>query len=232
MSSHGRILVADDDDVFRRSIVRLLSHEGYTVTEAHDAHEALAKLSVEVFDLLVADVYMPGNEGLAVLHEQKVVPVLLVTGEPTLETAVAALRGAAVDYFVKPIQPERLLARIVDGVARGRALRTLGSAEERLRDQLELVVSLRESLLTSGPTSLSERDPHELPKAIAERLSPREQQVLRAFRAAPRPADVADSLHISPHTVKNHMKAIFRKLAVSSQAELLTRLGEAERDAC
>jgi DNA-binding NarL/FixJ family response regulator len=230
MSPQGRILVADDDRAFRQSIVKLLVHAGYTVVEADDAHQALAKLSREVFDLLVADVYMPGNEGLAVLHAQKVVPVLLMTGDPSLETAVEALRGAAVDYFTKPIPPDRLLARILDGVTRGRALRTLGSAEERLRGQLELVVSLRESLSTAGPNPLQKLDPLELPKAIAELLSPREQQVLRAFRTTPRPAEVADSLHISPHTVKNHMKAIFRKLAVNSQAELLARLGEAERD--
>jgi DNA-binding CsgD family transcriptional regulator len=67
-----------------------------------------------------------------------------------------------------------------------------------------------------------------LPPAVTELLSPREREVLCAFRAMPRTSDVATRLHISPHTVKNHLKAIFRKLEVGSQAELLARLGEAE----
>jgi DNA-binding NarL/FixJ family response regulator len=155
-----------------------------------------------------------------------------VTGAPTLETAVEALRGAAVDYLAKPLSPERFLSRVADGVARGRALRTLRSAEDRLRTQLELVTSLRESLQVAGvsPRSVRELAEPTLPPVVAGLLSPREREVLGAFRATPRTQDVAESLHISPHTVTNHLKAIFRKLEVSSQAELLARLAEAERD--
>ncbi len=201
-SDPARILVADDDDQFRRLVAQLLASSGYLVEEAADAPEALARMSTTAFDLLVADVNMPGNEGLAVLHRQTIVPVVIVTGDPTLETAVFALRGAAVDYLVKPISPTSLLARVAEGVARGRAQRGLTTTESQIRSQLELVMSL---------------------------LSPREQEVLQAFRAKPRPLEVASTLSISPHTVKNHLKAIFRKLAVGSQAELLVRLAEAER---
>lgn len=226
-----RILVADDDDVFRRLVVRLLDSEGYLIEEARDVPEALARMSARVFDLLVADVNMPGNEGLPLLRDQNVVPVLIVTGDPTLETAVAALRGAAVDYLAKPLAPARFLARVADGVARGRALRSLRTTEARLRSQLELVTGLRESLIVAGvrpPLATPEAD---LPLELAGLLSPRECEVLRAFRATPRMFDVAANLSISPHTAKNHLKAIFRKLEVGSQAELLARLGEAERHA-
>ncbi|MFV8749447.1 response regulator transcription factor [Nannocystaceae bacterium ST9] len=225
------VLVADDDDLFRRLVVQLLRHAGYLVEEASDAPQALARMTDRVFDLLVADVNMPGNEGLAVLREQDSVPVLIVTGDPTLESAVEALRGAAIDYLTKPLSPERFLSRVADGVARGRALRTLRTTEERLRSQLELVVSLRESLSVAGSKRPLASAASDLPPTIADQLSPRECEVLRAFRATPRMAEVADNLSISPHTVKNHIKAIFRKLEVGSQAELLARLGEAERDA-
>ncbi len=232
MDGPARILVADDDARFRKLVVQLLTREGYRVTEAGDAREALARLASDAFELVVADVYMPGNEGLAVLHEQAVVPVLIVTGDPTVETAVQALRGAAVDYLAKPLAPDRFLARVADGVARGRKLQALRSTEDRLRSQLELVTSLRESLRLTGLDPLAERPPTGTPASIAKLLSPREREVLEAFRATPRTAEVAEALHISPHTVKNHMKAIFRKLEVSSQAELLARLSEAERDGC
>lgn len=226
-----RILVADDEEVFRRLVVRLLDQEGYVVEEARDAFEALARMSAGVFDLLISDVNMPGNEGLPLLRDQNLVPVLIVTGDPTVETAVAALRGAAVDYLTKPLSPEGFLARVAEGVARGRALRTLRTTEERLRDQLELVTSLRESLTVAGvrpPVATRESN---LPIELAGRLSPREREVLLAFRATPRLFEVATNLSISPHTAKNHLKAIFRKLEVGSQAELLVRLGEAERHA-
>jgi DNA-binding NarL/FixJ family response regulator len=225
----ARILVADDDPSFRKLIVRLLEFEGHRVDQAADAPEALARLSTELFDLLIADVHMPGNDGLAVLHTQATVPVLIVTGDPTVETAIEALRGAAVDYLTKPIAPARLLARVGDGIARGRRLRTLRSAEQRLRDQLDLVTVLRESLALPGVAVVPEAPRTELPPTIAKLLSPREREVLTAFATSPRTTTVAEALHISPHTVKNHLKAIFKKLEVGSQAELLARLGEAAR---
>ncbi|MFO7568033.1 MAG: response regulator transcription factor [Enhygromyxa sp.] len=230
MEGPARILIADDDEPFRRSVVRLLSHEGYQVHEVDNPSEALARISADAFELLIADVNMRGEEGLSILREQDEVPVLVVTGQPTLETALEALRRAAVDYLAKPLSPQPFLSRVADGVARGRALQTLRSAEQRLRNQLDFITGLRDTLRFTGGCVLCQLGESTLPQAIADPLSQREREVLRTFRATPRTADVAAALHISPHTVKNHMKAIFRKLEVSSQAELLTRLGEAERE--
>jgi DNA-binding NarL/FixJ family response regulator len=221
----ARVLVADDDATFRRLVVMLLRSEGHEVVDACDAPSALAELAEGVFDLVVADVHMPGNEGLAVLRAQQAVPVLIVTGDPTLETAVAALRGSAIDYMTKPLDPERFLARVAEGVARGRALRRLRTTEERLREQLDLVASLRESLSVAG-TGLQPlaHDEGALPASVVTLLSPREREFVALFRNTPRLVEVAELLNISPHTAKNHLKAIYRKLEVSSQAELLARL--------
>lgn len=227
----ARVLVADDDAVFRRLVVLLLDSEGYEVVDACDAHAALAELASGVFDLLVADVNMPGNEGLAVLRAQHAVPVLVVTGDPTLETAVEALRGSAIDYMSKPLDPERFLSRVAEGVARGRALRRLRTTEERLREQLDLVASLRESLTVAGTGLPMARDEGALPSAVAALLSPREREFVAIFRNTPRLVEVAELLNISPHTAKNHLKAIYRKLEVSSQAELLARLSATSRHA-
>ncbi|NVB36687.1 response regulator [Pseudenhygromyxa sp. WMMC2535] len=240
MLKGAKILVADDELHFRKAAARLLEREGCEVQLAADANEALAQLSAHVFDLLIADVHMPGNDGLTVLREQQTVPVLVVTGDPSLQTAVEALRGSAVDYLTKPLSPERFLARVAEGVARARALRRLDDAERRLEAQLELVAGLRASLFVAGgerddeepdaaSAGASSASEDELPAVVADKLSPREREVLLAFRRMPRPAEVASSLHISPHTVKNHLKAIYRKLEVGSQAELLAHLSEAER---
>lgn len=224
-----RILVADDDRLFCKLTARLLEAHGHEVEQVHDAFAALDCLALGTFDLLIADVNMPGNDGLAVLCSQSLVPVLVVTGDPTLETALAALRGAAVDYLAKPFPPEQFLARVADGVARGRALRTLANAEQVLRGQLDLVNNLRTSLHISGSTpSLGEAEPP-LSNGLGEQLSAREREVLESFRVAPNVESVAERLYISAHTVKNHLKSIFRKLKVNSQVELLARLAQAER---
>jgi DNA-binding NarL/FixJ family response regulator len=226
----ARILVADHDDAFRKLVGRLLMHEGYVVEQAADVDEALERLSAGSFDLLVADVDRQGNEGLVLLHAQQVVPVLLVTREPRLETAVAALRGAAVDYLVKPLAPAQFLSRVAEGIARSRALRRLGDLQEHLGAQLELVGNLRAALTIRGVAAAKMGAEARVPASVAELLSPRECEVLLAFRTTPRATEVASRLHISLHTVKNHMKAIFRKLEVGSQAELLARIERAERE--
>jgi DNA-binding NarL/FixJ family response regulator len=229
VNTPGRILVADDEPSFRKLLARLLESQGHSVEQAADASEALTLLSVSVFDLVVADINMPGNDGLPLLHNQDAVPVLIVTGDPTVETAVAALRGAAVDYLSKPVSPERLVSRVADGVARGRTLRTLRTTEERLSSQLEFVTSLAESLQVAGITAARSTGERPLPEAVSQLLSRREREVLSMFRMTPRIVDVSERLHISPHTVKNHLKSIFRKLKVSSQVELLARLAEEVR---
>jgi DNA-binding NarL/FixJ family response regulator len=225
----ARILLADDDTLFCKLTARLLETRGYLVEQVHDAFAALDCVSITTFDLIIADVNMPGNEGLPLLWAQSVVPVLIVTGEPSLESAVAALRGAAVDYLAKPFSPEQFLARVTDGVARGRSLRTLANAEQLLRGHLDLVANLRTSLQISGPTpSIGEVEP---PSSmdLDELLSAREREVLQTFRATPHADLVAERLFISPHTVRNHMKSIFRKLRVNSQVELLARLAQTGR---
>jgi DNA-binding NarL/FixJ family response regulator len=225
-----RILVADDDALFCKLAARLLESHGYFVEQVHDGCAALEAISRAPYDLLIADVNMPGNEGLAVLCEQNRVPVLIVTGAPSIESAVAALRGAAVDYMPKPFLPEQFLARVADGVARGRALQSLANTVQLLRGQLDLVANLRTPMqipFCSAP-AVVEPGP-QTPSGLDDPLSVREREVLQIFRTSPRADLVAERLFISPHTVKNHMKSIFRKLKVNSQVELLALVSQAER---
>ena len=202
-----RILIADDDALFRRIVVSVLEVAGYETAEATSASEAQEQLHERAFDLLIADVYMPGNEDLALVHEQAEVPVLIVTGTPSLETAVSALRGAAVDYLAKPFSPDRLLERVAHAIELGRRMRQFRAYQAKQGEH------------ASAPG---------LPPTVAKRLSPRERQALIAFVRTPRLSEVASQLQISQHTVKNHFRSIYRKLGVGSQAELLAHLAHVE----
>lgn len=219
--SPGRILLADDDTLFRKATRRVLESHGHVVDEVADMVAALALLETNIYDLVVANVDMPGNEELALLRSS-LVPVLVVTSAPSIEGAVAALRGAAVDYLTKPFASAQLLECVDAGIARGRALRVLDEAEQHLHERLDLLAVLRTALQVSGAGQ--PREQVALPLGLDDRLSQREKEVLAAFRATPRVSVVAKQLYISPHTVKNHLKAIFRKLGVNSQTELIAKL--------
>lgn len=111
------LLVVDDDLRLRELLRRYLSDSGFRVTGAADALEARAQLASFAFDLVVLDVMMPGESGLALTRSLREraephVPVLLLTamGEP--EDRVNGLEHGADDYLVKPFEPRELVLRI------------------------------------------------------------------------------------------------------------------------
>src|SRR5437879_5626779 len=107
MSDVARILIADDEETFLQSMGALLRREGYTCDCVRDAREAAAALDKTAYDLLITDIYMPGNAELEFLHElQKrgsITPVIVVTGYPSVPTAVESLRLSVVDHLTKPM---------------------------------------------------------------------------------------------------------------------------------
>jgi two-component system, OmpR family, phosphate regulon response regulator OmpR len=109
------ILVVDDDARLRRLLARYLTEHGFIVTIAEDAADARGKLGSFAFDLIVLDLMMPGESGLAFaadLRKRSGVPILMLTamGEP--EDRIAGLEGGADDYMAKPFEPRELLLRI------------------------------------------------------------------------------------------------------------------------
>ena len=121
----SHILIIDDDSRLRALLRKYLSENGYRVSTAADAADARVKLGGLDFDLLVLDVMMPGEDGLALtesLRRQSRVPILLLTamGEP--EDRIVGLEHGADDYLVKPFEPRELLLRI--GSILRRSLRT------------------------------------------------------------------------------------------------------------
>ena len=119
------IMVVDDDDRLRKLLRRYLSENGYRVTTAQTAVEAESKLRGLAFDLLVLDVMMPGESGIALtrrLRERLSVPILLLTamGEP--EDRISGLESGADDYLTKPFEPRELLLRIATILRRTRTV--------------------------------------------------------------------------------------------------------------
>jgi len=114
--TQGRLLVADDEAAIRESLSEVLREEGYEVTEAVDGSSAIAALQAREFDLVIADLRMPGADGIEVLRRTRdwapQTLVILVTAYATLETAVEALRQGAHDYIIKPLIFEDVLGKV------------------------------------------------------------------------------------------------------------------------
>ena len=114
MSDQPHILVVDDDDRLRELLREYLSENGFQVTTAEHAKDARSRMRGLEFDLLVVDVMMPGEDGLALtgsLRQISSVPILLLTamGEP--EDRVEGLERGADDYMTKPFEPRELVLR-------------------------------------------------------------------------------------------------------------------------
>ncbi len=141
-----RILVVDDEEIVRESLGGWLEKDGYTVVVAPDGPSAIARLEAERWSILVVDLKMPGMDGLQVLEEAKrlqpELAVVIMTAYATVDTAVAAMKGGAYDYLVKPFDPEELsimMQKIVSQqllVRENTVLRQALKQEYRFRDLL------------------------------------------------------------------------------------------------
>ncbi len=112
------VLVVDDEPAHRRLYAQTLEERGFTVVTAADAAEAVARIRRQAPSLVVSDVRMPGEDGLALLRQAReccpALPFLLVTAFANVREAVAALRLGAVDYLAKPVDLDELAAAAAD----------------------------------------------------------------------------------------------------------------------
>lgn len=241
-----RILVADDDRVFGESICLYLGRQGYETRWVADGNGALAALEQAPWDVLVTDISMPGNEALELLAALKrapaALPVIVVTGHPTLNTAVTSLRHDAVDYLTKPLDFAKLGEAVSRAIERRRTLDAVYKAREQLEEWSATLASIQTVLLPgglpAGDRAPVEPKPAEPPDPLAgldpearATLSPREEELLLALYTGVNTRELAKRLFISEHTVRNHLKAIYRKLGVHSRTELFSRMTAWNRQA-
>ena len=113
MDAH--LLVVDDDERIRSLLKKFLMRHGFLVTTARDAAHARRVLGGLEFDLIVLDVMMPGEDGMALtrsLRESLQTPILLLTAKGETDNRIEGLESGADDYLPKPFEPKELLLRI------------------------------------------------------------------------------------------------------------------------
>jgi DNA-binding NtrC family response regulator len=127
-----RVLIVEDDAPARRGMADLLSLWGYDVATAGDGAEALERAAEDLPAVVVSDLVMPGMDGLALLSALRAdhpdVPVIMLTGQGSIESAVQAMKEGAYDYLTKPLDPARLqvlLERALDRAESAREVRRL-----------------------------------------------------------------------------------------------------------
>ena len=127
----GKILIVDDEKSIRITLSRFLQDAGHGVETAEDVSQAEALLKEHTFDVVVTDIVLPRISGAELVRRIRAEApdslVLMVTGEPTVETAAEAVRAGAYDYLTKPVSKDTIL-RVV-----ARALQVRGLLEERRR---------------------------------------------------------------------------------------------------
>ena len=166
------ILVVDDERAIRRTLREILEYEDYEVDEAEDGEEALVRLRARKYDLALLDVKMPKRDGLDVLaiatEEMPEVPIIMISGHGSVDTAVEATKRGAFDFIEKPPDLNRLLVTIRNALDRG----VLVQDNRKLK---QVLVEQQESELTP---ILGDSGPIRGIKDTIERVAPTEARVL------------------------------------------------------
>ena len=131
------LLIADDEKNIRSGLELAFEDEGYTVVTAADGKEAWEKLQKNVIDLVITDLRMPEMDGYELLKRisaaYPTLPVIVLTGHGTIETAVETMRDGAVDFFTKPVDIDKLLLVVKKTIAAS----SLAEQNRKLAEEIE-----------------------------------------------------------------------------------------------
>jgi two-component system invasion response regulator UvrY len=197
-----RILLVDDHPVVRQGIRAILVErlENAIVGEASDADSALRYLGSERWDIVIADISLPGSSGLDLIKEiQRLhpdVPILVLSMHPAAQFARRAMAAGAAGYLTKDSPPEELIDAI-ENVRKGRPYLSRASAP-----------MVRHWATRTAVTT------HEM-------LSDREYQVLRMLGTGQTISDIARDLGLSVKTVSTYRERVLEKLGLETNAELI-----------
>jgi EAL domain-containing protein (putative c-di-GMP-specific phosphodiesterase class I) len=153
------VLLVDDDPTVLRSLGRVLKSRGYIVSTTSSGPEAVQMVTKTDFDVILSDIAMPEMDGITLLREIRShdlhVPVILVTGEPTVDTAVQALEYGAMHYLTKPVPVEALEQALDKAIhmrrmarVRQRAAELLGQSTATAADRAGLEATFQRCLET------------------------------------------------------------------------------------
>lgn len=203
MSSQVTVLIVDDHAIVREGLKQIaLSDPSIAVTgEAATAHEALARIAREQFDVLVLDLSLPDRHGLELLPSIKAarpeLAVLVLSVEREEEFALRCLRAGAAGYLEKRSVPQELV-NAIKALAKGKRFLSAELAQHMILE----------------PAGVDTSRPHDL-------LSQREFEVFLAIAAGKAVSQIARDLTLSVKTVNNHRARLMKKLGTKSTAELV-----------
>ncbi len=191
------ILVVDDDRRLRDLLARFLGDNGYRVTTAANAAEADQRLARLVFDAIVLDIMMPGENGFDFARRFRVdsaVPILMLTARADGKDRINGLEIGVDDYLAKPFEPRELLLRLGNILKRTMAAETAQAARPDFVRFGPFLYGLSRGELRKGeePVRLTERE-REILTALAERAGevvPREELASQGTAANDRTVDV------------------------------------------
>jgi len=195
----GTVFIVDDDASFLKSVSRLLRAAGYSVQAFESAEKFLAQLAPDISGCVLADLQMPGLDGLelqaALAQSVNPLPVVFLSAQGDIPKTVLAMRRGAEDFLTKLSPKEKLLDAVRRALARG-------AQEQRGRERLREL------------------------RGRFDMLTPRELEVLEYVVRGRMNKEIAADLKINERTVKLHRTNLTRKLQVQSAVEL-THLVEA-----
>lgn len=158
----SQILIIDDEKAIRKTLTEILSYEGYKIEEASDGEEGLRKFKEKNFDVVLCDIKMPKLDGIEFLDKAREVnpdvPVIMISGHGTIETAVEAVKKGAYDYIAKPPDLNRLLITIRNAtdktnlVTETKVLKRKVSKVEEMIGESGPIVHIKETIEKVAPT--------------------------------------------------------------------------------
>ena len=162
MERNSSILIIDDEKAIRKTLSEILSYEGYRIDESGDGEEGFRKFKEKEYDVILCDIKMPKMDGIEFLEKAKEanpdVPIIMISGHGTIETAVEAVKKGAYDYISKPPDLNRLLITIRNAmdktslVAETKVLKRRVSKVQEIVGESEPILRIRETIDKVGPT--------------------------------------------------------------------------------
>lgn len=196
----ARILIADDEPLYLRTTGQLLRKAGYECECVPDADAALEKLRNEPFDLILSDLNMPGNLKLELLQQGRRqwphIPLIVITGVPSLPTAIESVRLGIADYLLKPVKFEDLLASV-------RRVLAQTTPDEPAADPPD-----RETLASKFPQVIGRSEPMQEVLEIVDRVAQTDTNVLISGESGTGKEVIARAIHEHGHRREHNFQVI------------------------
>lgn len=219
----SRILVIEDDEDINRLLCKILKKKGYEVTAAYSGTEAKLRLELEVPDLVLLDLMLPGMKGEEITsyirNERKSnVPIIILSAKTAMKNKVELITMGADDYITKPFEPQELLVRVMAALRRAGMAGNVKGKEKENREQ-----SYTYKNLTLNPFSRVV-----MVKGAEISLTPYEYEILLILLQQPEKVFSRDVLYEKvwnngyygeDNTVNVHVSNIRKKIAANDKEE-------------